>query len=82
MEFEWIWKATFLLGLLILPISGAPNVIRVRARNYEPFIYQNSTNGQFYEGIEFHLIQAIAKKLGMKDAFQLLSSELNLSDTK
>lgn len=70
-----------LVVFCIPPIIGATNVIRVRTRNYEPFMYQNATGGQFYNGIEFHLVEAIAKKLNMKTAFQSASSELDLLNT-
>lgn len=82
MELEWAWKKAFLLSFVIFSNSEASNVIRVRARNYEPFVYRNSTNGQFYEGIEYHLVKTIAKKLSMNVTFQLLSTELDLLDTK
>lgn len=65
--------STFLFIKLIQSESG---VIRVNARHIEPFIYQNA-NGTFENGIEYHLIQAIATKLKMKLQFVSSNHELN-----
>lgn len=78
MKSECVWILAFLAIFAISPVKGRSNVMRVHARNYAPFIYQNATNGQFYDGIEFHLIKTIAKKLGMQHEFQSFSSEVDL----
>lgn len=52
--------------------------LRVTTRHYEPFMYQND-NGLFYHGIEFFLMQTIAKKL--KTEVTYVNSSKQLSDT-
>lgn len=72
-----IFQLTVFLVLLALPSSRATCVIKVNTRQYEPFMYQNGS-GQYVDGIEFHLIQTIAKKLNMEVAFQSMPTELEL----
>lgn len=43
--------------------------LRVSSNHYEPFMYQNEM-GQFYNGIEYKLLKAIAKTTDMDLVFQ------------
>lgn len=45
--------------------SESSNELRILARHYEPFMYQQD-NKQFYDGIEFRLIGTVASELKMK----------------
>lgn len=65
------------LVFVILPMLNTSRVIRVGARQYVPLMHQHY-NGTFTDGIEFHLIQAIAEKLSM----QLESSDLRIEITR
>lgn len=59
----------------ILPVQSASGVIRVETKHYEPFMYRDS-NGKFVDGVEFHLMEAIAAKLDMKLEFKESSLDL------
>lgn len=62
--------------LLVLPSIQA-STIKALTRHYEPFMYRNM-DGQYVDGIEFHLIQTIAQKLNMAVAFESMETELEL----
>lgn len=57
--------------MMVLLALNSCELIRVRTRHYEPFIYQDA-NGKFGDGIEFQLIQTIAKELNMEVEFGLV----------
>lgn len=45
------------------------NTLFVLSKHYEPFTYQNATTKQFYDGIEFKLLEVIAAKLKLEIEF-------------
>lgn len=47
------------------PVSS----LRVFSNNYEPFMYQNQ-NGRFYRGIEYKLLESIAKEENLELVFE------------
>lgn len=67
--------------LTILPVYNTSKVIRIGTRHYEPYIYQNHT-GIFTDGIEFHLIQTIAKHWNIKVEFKDLAKEIDSNNIK
>lgn len=46
------------------------SIIRVSTQHYEPFIYQDK-HGQFYKGIEYNIIESIAKKLNKTVSYRV-----------
>lgn len=45
------------------------STLRVSAVQYEPFLYQNE-NGEFLKGIEYEIVETIAKQLNMSLSYQ------------
>lgn len=70
--------AVIIVIFSILPVQSAFGVIRVQTKHNVPFMYRNS-NGRFVDGIEFHLIEAIAEQLNMGMKFE--ESSLDLDST-
>lgn len=53
-----------------------PPKLELVTRHHEPFMYKNS-NGDFVDGIEFHLIRTIAEKLHLN--LEVTSSNMQLA---
>lgn len=51
-------------------------ILRVSSNHYEPFMYQNEI-GQFYNGIEYKLLEAVAKTTSMDLVFQKNTGSVN-----
>lgn len=71
-----LFQIIFLFSLLYLSASSPSEVIRVTTRQYEPFMYRNSS-GAFVDGIEYALIKTIAKTLNMEVTFRPMSQDFH-----
>lgn len=60
---------------MIFPVRSKFGVIRVQTKHYEPYMHQDASE-TFVDGIEFHMLTTIAKKLDMKLKF--LDSSLDV----
>ncbi|KAG4079216.1 hypothetical protein HA402_004591 [Bradysia odoriphaga] len=64
------------------------NVLHISTAHFAPYMYQDGTEGRFYSGMEFQLLQVLADRLNMSLSFATASSRsvvcdqliLNVSD--
>lgn len=56
-------------------VTYQPSVLRVTALPNEPFFYLDE-NSEFHSGLEYQIVEAIAKKLNMTISYQIWYDEL------
>lgn len=72
------------------PLSSSPNrnpnffkdlrMLRISTTHFAPYMFQDGKGGSFHNGMEFELLQVIAKRLNMSLSFRTSSKRSHICD--